>query len=146
MCTPNTPSKGWWFKGVDRDRRGTGTAAPAPSAPAAQAAGGPRSSPFLNPTNNQNVSTKSDYTSTARSTIQAISIGSKRGINGERQLALRPRCWAPRTPNKDGSCRKPLPPTHFPSTHSNLYIYAHKTPRRAWKTVKKRRDQTSSNK
>jgi hypothetical protein len=120
----HTPSKGWWFKGVTVNGGGTGAVAPAPSAPGAPATGGAPVITVLNPTNNQNVSTKSDYTINGTVTdptnIDRIEVW----INGERNSQYAT-LLGTTTPNKDGSWSQTFTPTHFPSTHSNLYIYAH---------------------
>jgi hypothetical protein len=119
----HTPGKGWWFKGVNviGGGSGTGTAAAAPSAPAA---GGAPQVTILNPTENQNVSTKSDYTITGSvsdpGNIDRIEVW----INGERD-ASSARLLGTTTPSSDGSWSVTFSPTRFASTHSNLYVYAH---------------------
>ena len=122
----HTPSKGWWFKSVTVTGGGTGTAAPAPapSAPGAPAAGGPPVITILNPTNNQNVSTKSDYTINGTVNDPGNIDRIETWINGERNSHYAT-LLGTTTPNKDGSWSQTFTPTHFPSTHSNLYIYAH---------------------
>jgi Big-like domain-containing protein len=123
----HTGGKGWWFKGVTVNGGGTGVAAAAPSAPsapAAPAAGGSPVITIINPTRAQNVSTKSDYTINGTvsdpTNIDRIEVW----INGERNTQYST-LLGTSVPNKDGSWSQTFTPTHFPSTHSNLYIYAH---------------------
>jgi hypothetical protein len=122
----HTAGKGWWFKGVTVTGGGTGAAAPAPSpsAPGAPSAGGPPVITIFNPTNNQNVSTKSDYTINGQVSDPANVDRIETWINGERN-ARYATLLGTTTPNNDGSWSQTFTPTHFPSTHSNLYIYAH---------------------
>jgi len=116
----HTGSKGWWFKGVTvtGGGSGTGSAAPAPSA------GGAPVITILNPTAGQNVSTKSDYTINGTVTdptnIDRIEVW----INGERNSQYAT-LLGTSVPDRDGSWSQTFTPTHFPSTHSNLYVYAH---------------------
>jgi hypothetical protein len=125
----HTGGKGWWFKGVSVTGGGSGTGAPAPAAPAAPgpasatASGAPVLS-ITNPSENQNVSTKSDYTITGSvsdpGNIDRIEVW----INGERNSQYG-RLLGTVTPNSDGSWSLRFSPTKFASTHSNLYVYAH---------------------
>jgi hypothetical protein len=123
----HTGGKGWWFKGVSvtGGGSGTGTAAPAaPAAPSAPASGGAPVVIITNPTENQNVSTKSDYVVNGSvsdpGNIDRIEIW----INGERN-ANGARLLGTVTPASDGSWSVTFSPTHFASTHSNIYVYAH---------------------
>jgi hypothetical protein len=123
----HTAGKGWWFKGVTVNGGGTGAAAPAPSTPSAPVAPGVGGAPvitILNPTNNQNVSTRSDYTINGTVNDPANVDRIEVWINGERNTHYAT-LLGTTTPNKDGSWSQTFTPTHFPSTHSNLYIYAH---------------------
>jgi hypothetical protein len=118
----HTGGKGWWFKGVTVNGGGTGgTAAPAPSAPSA---GGAPVIVVNHPTNNQNVSTRSQYTIDGTvsnaSNVDAIEVW----INGERNTKYASLLGST-TPLSDGSWSLTFNPTKYPSTHSNLYIYAH---------------------
>ena len=116
----HTPGKGWWFKSVTVTGGGSATSA-APAAPAAAAAGGAPQLTILNPTNNQNVSTKSDYTINGRVDDARDDIDV--WINGERNTRYATELGTT-TPTSDGSWSLTFTPTHFPSTHSILYIYA----------------------
>jgi hypothetical protein len=120
----HTPGKGWWFKGVTVTGGGTGAAAPAPSAPSPTGAGGAPVIGILSPTNNQNVSTKSDYTINGTvndpGNVDRIEVW----IFGERNTQYAT-LLGTTTPNSDGSWSQTFTPTHFPSTHANLYVYAH---------------------
>ena len=116
----HTPGKGWWFKSVTVTGGGSATSA-APAAPAAPAAGGAPQLTILNPTSNQNVSTKSDYTINGRVDDARDDIDV--WINGERNTRYATELGTT-TPTSDGSWSLTFTPTHFPSTHSILYIYA----------------------
>ncbi|MGI9146990.1 MAG: Ig-like domain-containing protein [Chloroflexota bacterium] len=120
----HTGGKGWWFKSVGVTGGGSGTAAAAPSAPSAPAAGGAPVVVINNPTENQNVSTKADYTVSGSvsdpGNIDRIEVW----INGERD-ASSARLLGTTTPGSDGSWSVSFAPTRFASTHSNLYVYAH---------------------
>jgi hypothetical protein len=124
----HTGGKGWWFKGVTVNGGGTGasTAAPAPSAPGAVApvAGGAPVVTIDSPTQNQNVSTKSLFsiqgTVSNPTSIDAIEVW----INGERNSKYAS-LLGTTTPAADGTWSLTFNPTKYPSTHSNLYAYAH---------------------
>ena len=123
----HTPGKGWWFKGVTVTGSGTGVAVPAPSAPSAPsapAAGGAPVITILNPTNNQNVSTKSDYTINGTVSDPANIDRIEVWIFGERNTQYST-LLGTTTPNGGGSWSLTFTPTKFPSTHANLYVYAH---------------------
>jgi Bacterial Ig domain len=124
----HTGGKGWWFKPVTvmGGGSGSGTAA-APSAPAAAASNPNGAAPvvkFINPQPAENVSTKSDYvingTVDRPSEIDRIEVW----INGERDSQYAS-LLGTTTPSSDGSWSVTFKPTRFPSTHSNLYAYAH---------------------
>jgi hypothetical protein len=127
----HTGGKGWWFKTVNVNGGGSGTgsaAAPAPSAPAASSAAAPAPSnngaaPVItisNLNNNQNVSTKGDYTinGSVSGNIDRMEVW----IFGERNSGT---LLGTPSPASDGSWSLTFSPTHFPSTHTNVYVYAH---------------------
>jgi Bacterial Ig domain len=121
----HTGGKGWWFKGVTvNGGGGAGAAAPAPSAPAGPVAGGAPVVVINSPTQNQNVSTKSLFsiegTVSNPSSIDNIEVW----INGERNSKYGSLLGST-TPASDGSWSLSFNPTKYPSTHSNLYVYAH---------------------
>jgi len=127
----HTGGKGWWFKGLNVVGGGPGTgtaapAAPAASAPAASApsSGGAPTVIINNPTENQDVSTKSDYVISGSVSDAANIDRVEAWINGERD-APSARLLGTTTPASDGSWSVTFTPTHFASTHSNLYVYAH---------------------
>jgi hypothetical protein len=124
----HTGGKGWWFKSfnVVGGGAGTGTAAPAPAAPApsAPSAGGAPVVVINNPSENQNVSTKSDYVISGSTSDPANIDRLEVWINGERD-APSARLLGTTTPASDGSWSVTFTPTHFASTHSNLYVYSH---------------------
>jgi hypothetical protein len=114
----HTPGKGWWFKSVTVNGGGGGGTAATPSA------GGPAEITIFNPENNQEVSTKSDYTINGRvseaSNVDYVDVW----INGERDSRYASQLGLV-TPNSDGSWSVTFKPTRFPSMHSNLFVYAH---------------------
>jgi hypothetical protein len=122
----HTPGKGWWFKSLSvvGGGPGTGSAAPAAAAPSTSTAGGAPVVVVTNPTENQNVSTKSDYTISGTTSdapnIDRIEVW----INGERNSNSGV-LLGTITPGSDGSWNLTFTPTHFASTHSNLYVYSH---------------------
>lgn len=123
----HTGGKGWWYRGVTVNGGGSGTStAAAAPAPAAPAAGGAPVITILNPIANQNISTKSDYTIngtvTDATNIDRIEVW----INGERN-AQYATLLGTSVPTRDGSWSQTFTPTHFPSAHANLYVYAHDT-------------------
>ena len=124
----HTGGKGWWWKSLNvvGGGPGTGTAAPASPAPAASApaSGAAPTVVVNNPTEGQNVSTKSDYVISGSVTGPANIDRIEVWINGERDAASA-RELGTTTPASDGSWSVTFTPTHFASTHSNLYVYAH---------------------
>jgi len=131
----HTGGKGWWFMPVNvtGGGAGTGTAtAPstpaAPSAPAAGTAGGPPKVTVSTPTENEDVTTKSTFDIQGNATdpgfgpsgIDRVEVW----INGERN-AQYASLLGTTTPNSAGDWDINFNPTRYPSTHSNLYIYAH---------------------
>ena len=104
----HTGGKGWWFKGVSvvGGGPGTGTAAPAgpaaAPAPSAPAAGSAPVVVINNPTENQNVSTKSDYVISGSTSDPANIDRVEVWINGERD-ASSARLLGTTTPASDGS-------------------------------------------
>jgi len=112
----HTPGKGWWFRGMNVNGGGSGTSTAAP----APAAGGTPTLSITNPIEAQNVSTKSDYTINGKASPgAAIDVW----INGERNTHYATELGTT-TAAGDGSWSLTFIPTHFPSTHSNLYVYA----------------------
>ena len=77
-----------------------------------------------NPTEGQNVSTKSDYVVSGSTSDPANIDRLEVWINGERN-ASSARILGTTTPASDGSWSVTFTPTHFASTHSNLYVYSH---------------------
>jgi hypothetical protein len=116
----HTPSKGWWYKSVPvtGGGSGTGTGTTAPPSGAAPVL------VVINPTENQEVSTKSDYTITGTVSDPAHIDSIEIWINGERN-ASGAQMLGTTTPNSDGSWSLSFTPTHYPSIHSNLFVYAH---------------------
>jgi hypothetical protein len=124
----HTGGKGWWYKTVSvTGGSGTGSApaSPAPGASApAPSSGALPVVRFVNPQSGENVSTRSEYTINGTvddpSNIDRIEVW----INGERDSQYAS-LLGTTTPSSDGSWSVTFKPTRFPSTHSNLYAYAH---------------------
>jgi hypothetical protein len=114
----HTPGKGWWFETLSVNGGGSATSTTAPAAPSA---GGAVVLKILTPTNNQNVSTKSTYTITG--TVSPANAPVDVWINGERNSRYGTELGTASV-SSDGSWSLTFNPTKFPSTHSNLYIYA----------------------
>jgi hypothetical protein len=123
----HTPGKGWWFEPVTV---AVGATAPAPAAaapaPAAATTSGAPQVTIGSPTEAQNVSTSGDLTITGTATeagpgpsdIDRVDVY----IDGEKDTGT---LLGETTPASDGSWSVTFSPTHFASTHSNIYVYAH---------------------
>ena len=115
----HTPAKGWWYKGVTVNGGGAGGSTTAP-------AGGPGAPvvTIVNPPENANVSTKADYTIEGTvadpGSIDRIEVW----INGERNSQYATQLGTV-TPQSGGGWSLTFKPTRFPSTHTNIYVYAH---------------------
>jgi Big-like domain-containing protein len=127
----HTGGKGWWFKSVSVTGGGSGTgsapaAAPAPAPSGSSAATGAPQVTIINPAAESNVSTKSDYTITGTATTPGIGPSDIDRvdvyINGEKDTGT---LLGETTPASDGSWAVTFKPTRFPSTHSNIYVFAH---------------------
>jgi hypothetical protein len=138
----HTPGKGWWYmpvpivvSGTSSGGSTTGTApttpAPPPSAPAPPPAttGTATGAPVVtvtSPTEGQNVFTNSLFTITGTATTPGIGPSDIDRvdvyINGE---AANGTLLGTTTPASDGSWSVGFSPTKFPSTHTNIYVYAH---------------------
>jgi hypothetical protein len=121
----HTPDKGWWFQPVTVD---VGSA-PAGSSSAPAQAGVATGAPQVNvtsPTEGQTVFTSGDFTTTGTATQPGIGPSDidrvQVWMDGERDSGA---LLGTLTPASDGSWSVSFTPTKFPSTHSNLYIYAH---------------------
>ena len=121
----HTGGKGWWFKTVSVTGGGSAASAPAPSGTQAGAA------PTLTisaPTEGENVNAKgsNDFTITGTATDPTFGAGA---IDRVDVWIL----WEPdtgtelgtTTPAGDGSWSLTFKPTKFPSTHVNIYVFAH---------------------
>jgi len=128
----HTPGKGWWYRPLSVTA--SPSVAPQPQASSSTAPAGSTAvatnAPVVtvnSPTENQDVSTKSGDFSVMGSVsspgapvtdIDRIEVW----INGERDSGT---LLGTTTPESDGSWSVTFTPTHFSSTHSNLYVYAH---------------------
>jgi hypothetical protein len=122
----HTGGKGWWFKTVNVTGGGSAAAAPAPSS-GTQAGSAPTLT-ITNPTEGQNVNAKgsADYTITGTATdptygpsaIDRVDVW----ILGEPDTGTQ---LGTTTPAGDASWSLTFKPTKFPSTHVNIYVFAH---------------------
>jgi hypothetical protein len=131
----HTGGKGWWFKSVSVNGGGTGAAtsgAPAPSGPpaATNTAGAPPVVTISEPTEGQNVRATGSSQFTITGTAKDPSTGAAGidsvdvWINGERDSSGGTDL-GPATLNGDGTWSLVFSPTKFPSTHTNIFAYAH---------------------
>jgi len=129
----HTGGKGWWFKSVSVNGGGSGGAAPPPAqgaAAPANTAGAPPTVTINQPTEGQNIkaSGKNTFTITGNATdpttgaagIDSVEVW----IGGERDSGSG-QSLGHATLNGDGSWSLEFTPTNFPSTHTNIYAYAH---------------------
>jgi hypothetical protein len=133
----HTPGKGWWFEPLTVNGGGASSSASAPapaspsqSAPAPAAAGTATGAPTVtisDPAENSNVSTRRgdstiDGTATepgiGPSDIDRVDVY----IDGEKDTG---QLLGTTKPASDGTWSVTFTPTHFASTHSNVYVYAH---------------------
>jgi hypothetical protein len=124
----HTGGKGWWFKTVSVNGGGAAAAA-APAPAAAGAASG--SAPTLTvdqPTESENVKAagSADFTITGTATDPVNGPGAidrvEVWILGERDTGT---LLGTTTPAGDNSWSVTFKPTKFPSTHVNIYVFAH---------------------
>jgi len=131
----HTSGKGWWYEPLTVKGGGTGTSsssappasAPAPAPAAAGAATGAPTVTVSDPAENSNVSTRrGDYNIDGNATTPGIGPSDIDRIdvyiNGEKDTGQQ---LGTTTPASDGSWSVTFTPTHFASTHSNIYVYAH---------------------
>jgi len=131
----HTPGKGWWYRTINVTGGGAGTAA-APAAAGAPAAapttGGTAPTLVVNsPTEGQNVTAKGSATYTITgvandpvngpSAIDSVDVW----INGERDSQGGQDLGQAQYNTGDGTWSLAFSPTKFPSTHTNIYVYAH---------------------
>jgi len=117
----HTPDKGWFYQSLNINLSPSG-ASPSTSA----VAGGAPQVSVSNPSEGENVLTRSNYTingaaaepGSGPSDIDRIDVY----IDGERATGT---LLGETTPASDGSWSVTFTPTHFASTHSNIYVYAH---------------------
>jgi hypothetical protein len=118
----HTPGKGWWYQTVNVNGGGSGANVAAPSA-AGAAPGGPPQLQVVSPTEGEDISQLTrEFTVTgqvndaANTTIDVWFDGERTGSGGT-DLGTA-------TPLSDGSWSLVINPTHFPTGHHNLYVYA----------------------
>lgn len=126
----HTPGKGWWFKSDSVTGGGAAVSAPAPAPVAGTSPGGPPTLSISAPTEGQNVSAagSSDFTITGQATDPTNGAGAIDYVDvwifGERDASGATELGTV-TPGSDGSWSLTFKPTKFPSTHTNIYVYAH---------------------
>jgi hypothetical protein len=139
----HTGGKGWWYKSVSVNGGGAApstapapaaTAAPVSSSSAAHAvASGTAGAPIVTitaPTESQNVRASGSSTFTIQGTavdpvtgpsgIDSVDVWINGEVNSQSGQDL-----GQATLNGDGSWSLTFSPTKFPSTHTNIYVYAH---------------------
>lgn len=123
----HTGGKGWWFKTVTVNGGGSGTAtAPAPGA--TNQAGAAPTLTVTAPTEGQNVDAKgsNDFTITGTAIDPTYGAGAIDRVDvyilGEPDTGT---LLGSTTPAGDGSWSVTFKPTNFPSTHVNIYVFAH---------------------
>ncbi|MBV9601766.1 MAG: hypothetical protein JOZ87_33590 [Chloroflexi bacterium] len=121
----HTGGKGWWFKTVSVNGGGGGVnPTPPPSG------GGAPVVTITAPTENQNVRASGSSTFTIAGTAKDPTTGAAGidsvdvWINGERNSGSGTDLGQA-TLNGDGTWSLSFSPTKFPSTHTNIYVYAH---------------------
>jgi hypothetical protein len=125
----HTGGTGWWFKTVNvtGGGSGTGTAAAAPVV-ATNTAGAAPTLTITAPTEGQNVSAKgsSDFTITGTATDPTYGPSAIDRVDvyilGEPDTGTQ---LGTTTPRGDASWSLTFKPTKFPSTHVNIYVFAH---------------------
>jgi hypothetical protein len=128
----HTPGKGWWFKTVSVNGGGGGTTSPAPAPGGAPAntAGAPPTVTVTQPKEGDNVkaSGNSQFTITGTATDPTTGAAGIDSVDvwilGERDSGSG-QDLGQATLNGDGSWSLTFTPTKFPSTHVNIYVYAH---------------------
>jgi len=125
----HTGGKGWWFKTVSVNGGGAATAtAPAPAATGGNVSGSAPTLTVDQPTEGANVKAagSADFTITGSATDPANGPGAidrvEVWILGERDTGTQ---LGTTTPAGDGSWSLTFKPTKFPSTHVNIYVFAH---------------------
>ena len=118
----HTGGKGWWFRSVSINVSAGGATAssPAPSSSSSGASTSGTTVTVTAPLENANVSTKNGQytiTGTVSPDVDRVDVW----LNGERDTGTQ---LGTATPNSDGTWSVSFIPTHYPSTHSNLYVFA----------------------
>jgi hypothetical protein len=125
----HTGGKGWWFKTVTVNGGGAASAgAPAPAPGTTNTAGAAPVLTISAPTEGQNVTAKgsSDFTITGSATDPTYGPSAIDRVDvyilGEADTGT---LLGTTTPAGDASWSVTFKPTNFPSTHVNIYVYAH---------------------
>src|SRR5262249_35826803 len=124
----HTGGKGWWFKTVSVNGGGSGSTSAAPAPAPGTAAGGPPTLTVTQPTEGANVSAKgsADYDITGTATDPTYGPGAIDRVDvwilGEPDTGTQ---LGTTTPASDATWSVTFKPTKFPSTHVNIYVFAH---------------------
>jgi Big-like domain-containing protein len=124
----HTGGKGWWFKTVNVNGGGSAASAPAPAPGGTTSAGGAPVLTISDPTEGQNVSAKgsADFTITGSATDPTSGAAGIDRVDvyilGEPDTGT---LLGSVQPAGDGSWSVTFKPTKFPSTHVNIYVFAH---------------------
>jgi len=124
----HTGGKGWWYKSVNVNGGGSGATAPAPAPGTGMGAGGPPILTVTQPTEGANVSAKgsADYDILGTATDPTYGPGAIDRVDvwilGEPDTGTQ---LGTTTPASDTTWSMTFKPTQFPSTHVNIYVFAH---------------------
>ncbi len=129
----HTPGKGWWFKTVSVTGGGSATtaSAPAPSGTGTTSAGGAPVVTVTAPTEGANVNAAGgkSYTITGTATDPANGASAIDSVDiwifGEQNSGSGSDLGQAQFNTGDGTWSLTFSPTKFPSTHTNIYVYAH---------------------
>lgn len=116
----HTGGKGWWFKSFSVNVVSGGAASNPSSSSSTSSASASTTVTVTQPTEAQQVSTKRAFTiqGTASQDVDRVDVW----INGERDTGTQ---LGTVTPGSDGTWALQFNPTKFPSTHTNIYVFAH---------------------
>jgi len=126
----HTPGKGWWYEPLNVTASASAAPQSAPGTTTTTTSTTATNAPQVtvdDPTENQDISTRNgDHTISGTVSSPGASVSDidriEVWINGERDSGTQ---LGTTTPLSDGSWSLAFTPTHFASTHTNLYVYAH---------------------
>jgi hypothetical protein len=124
----HTPAKGWWYKTVSVNGGGSASSGTAPAPPAGSGTGDAPVVTVTQPTEGANVNAKgsADYTITGTATDPTYGPSAIDRVDvyilGEPDTGT---LLGTTTPASDTTWSVTFKPTNFPSTHVNIYVFAH---------------------